>query len=95
MNGPTDRSFGFVPNGASATIPMSETFTPETVAPFVSTAFTWSVQPAGRSKSCGIDTLSFCDTTLEAYAFPYTMSALISAHTRTHLKVSAVVVDTP
>lgn len=61
MNGPTVSELS-APNGASAVIAIFDTFTPDTVEPEESTAVSWIVQPAGKSKSCGIETLTFAAT---------------------------------
>ena len=67
MNGPTVRELS-APSGASAIIDIFDTFTPETREPELSTAVTRSVQPEGRSKSCGIDMSIFCATVYAVFS---------------------------
>lgn len=74
MNGPTDRSPALVPSGASARIAIFDTFTPETVAPFVSTAVTRIVHPFGKSRSGGIGISSFSATGYQPRILAYSPS---------------------
>lgn len=52
-------------------IAMFDTFTPVTSAPAPSTAVTRTDQPAGRSRSCGIEISSFVATGYPARILAY------------------------